>query len=257
MAVSELSAPLLRTGARLPDWARRAGPVMLAMALHALALTLLINLVRPAELTPPPWRAISVELVRPAPQAQADPAEAPPAEPPPVDAAGPQTIAPALIETPAQPAPEPAAEPAPEQIRRERAASSQPPAAGLAAGEAVLDAPGGADDPTGLPTRSSALRGLACSRAFGREDAVGCQDGTGLDFARFADGEGAARVEGRVAARFNALAGLYGAQLDPSLRRLPGQQGMQVMTTRRMGMSGADGMRETLPALVPDPAFGD
>ena len=122
----------------------------------------------------------------------------------------------------------------------------------------MLDAPGGAAGETPVPTRSSALRGLACARAFGAErDQIGCESAPQAAFARYAEGEGTAQIEALMQARFNALAGLYGARLDPSLRRLPGQQGMQVMVNQRMGVSGSDEMRDSLPPMVPDPAFGD
>ncbi|MFW6300450.1 MAG: hypothetical protein ACOC20_05970, partial [Oceanicaulis sp.] len=122
-----------------------------------------------------------------------------------------------------------------------------------------LDAEGGVQGETALPARSSALRGLACARAFeGDRAPVGCEGVAGrYDFSRFAGATGAAQVEAEIATRFNLLAGLFAADLDPAARRLPGQQGMEVMDNRRMGSGGADAMRDTLPALTPDPAFGD
>jgi hypothetical protein len=123
----------------------------------------------------------------------------------------------------------------------------------------TLNAPGGGGGGEAAPSAGSpALRGLACARAFSvRTDTVGCPQSGGLDFSRYASGEAVAQVDAATQGRFNALFGLYGAALDPTLRRLPGQQGMQVMTNRRAGLSGADEMRDTLPPMVPDPAFGD
>jgi hypothetical protein len=222
--------------------ARRAAPAGLAAGLHAAALAALI-LLAPApsrdagELAP---AAIEVRLVTPpVPEPALETIQDAQAQPP--DAAVPEPPAPELAE-PSPPEPSPS-EPAPSRS---------------AAGAVVLDAPGGVDGLVAMPTRGSALRGLACARAFDDPGGtLGCPEGAGLDFSRYASGEAVAQVGAVTQARFDALYGLYGAVLDPSLRRLPGQQGMEVMQTRRAGLSGADEMRESLPPMVPDPAFGD
>lgn len=235
-------------------WVRRAAPVGLALVLHGIALALLIHLVRPPVLEAPN-RLIHVELVRPAPEPEPAAVEQPAAP-----------VSEAAVSAPVEPAAPQPADRVPAQSPSQPAARSQEPApaetapARPAPQGAVLAAPGGADVETTPPTRSSALRGLACARAFGaQESTVGCEGeaGAGYDFVRFAVGEGAAHVEGLVTARFNALAGLYGADANPALRRLPGQQGMQVMVNRRTGLGGAHEMRDSLPPMVPDPAFGD
>ncbi|MGJ3231514.1 MAG: hypothetical protein ACFE0P_06930 [Oceanicaulis sp.] len=249
MALYDALSPAPRvTAPDIPVWLRRTGPAALALGLHAGLLGWLIWFAGEARLEPEPARIVNIELVtapaEPEPVVEPEPAAVPIDA---IDAPAPAVTEPAPLEPPAETAsesaPETAAAPAP----------AESPPAGV-----VLDAPGGADMETAPPTRSSALAGIACARAFAGDDTpIGCEAGPGFDFSRHAGGEGAALVEALTEARFNALAGLYGAQLDPALRRLPGQQGMQVMTNRRMGMSGADEMRDSLPPMVPDPAFGD
>jgi hypothetical protein len=234
-----------------PDIWRRSGVVTVALIGHAAIFAVLVLLSgdRHAPLAPP-REVLDVTLVTEPVQAPARAAQSSPAtqaEPSRADSAA--FDEPVIVET------APAAPPA-ERSQAEPVSPVEPAAGPV--NEAVLDAPGGRPGETSLPTRSSVLRGLACARAFGREaDMLGCQDGSALTFSRYTSSPGAAQVEAAIDARFNALAGLYGAPIDPALRRLPGQQGMAVLTVRREGMSGSDEMRETLPPLVPDPAFGD
>ncbi len=246
--------------ARLTERLRRAGPVALAVGLHGVGMAALIWLAASPDFAEAPRRMVNVELVTPAPLPASQP------EAPPQTAA--QTAAQQEASVPpAPPVSEPVSAPASRPV--EAAAEPAPQVEDEGSGDAalldvdipdavVLDAPGGTPGETAFATRSSALRGLACARAFGGEgDQIGCEGAPAVDFARYADGEGAASVDALMQARFNSLAGLFGAHLDPSLRRLPGQQGMQVMANQRMGMSGADEMRDSLPPMVPDPAFGD
>lgn len=238
--------------ARLTERLRRAGPVALAVGLHGVGMAALIWLAASPDFAEAPRRIVNVELVTPALLPASQP------EAPPQTAAQQEASVPPAppVSAPASRPVEAAAEPAP-QVEDEGSGDAAlldvdiPDAV-------VLDAPGGTPGETAFATRSSALRGLACARAFGGEgDQIGCEGAPAVDFARYADGEGAASVDALMQARFNSLAGLFGAHLDPSLRRLPGQQGMQVMANQRMGMSGADEMRDSLPPMVPDPAFGD
>ncbi|MGX6647480.1 hypothetical protein ACWCOP_06010 [Maricaulaceae bacterium MS644] len=237
MAVFEdFDPPKNSPAARLAAGMRRGAPLLGAAALHCAGLAAVIWLAAKTPLEGPPRRVVHVELVTPAREPAAEPE---------VDLAEPPALA--------------MAEPAPPRETSNLAPADAAAPRDIPVGEAVvLDAPGGAAGETAFPTRSSALRGLACVRAFGREDGqIGCDSVPAADLAAYAAGEGAARIEALTQARFNALAGLYGAQLDPALRRLPGQQGMQVMVNRRAGMSGADEMRDSLPPMVPDPAFKD
>lgn len=243
---------------------RRSGPAVLAVGLHAAGLAALIWLTASPDFTETPRRVLNVELVSALPAPEVQPEAQPEAPLVPALQTAAQAEAAALLEPPineaaSEPAPRPAdaaAEPA-QRVQDEGSGGAALP--DIDSPDAVvLDAPGGAAGETAFATRSSALRGLACARAFGADrDQVGCEGEPSADFARYADGEGVAGIEALMQARFNTLAGLYGAGLDPSLRRLPGQQGMQVMTHQRMGLSGADEMRDTLPPMVPDPAFGD
>jgi len=252
LAALDAAAPL-PPGAEIEFPARlvRFGPIGLALILHAGLLVWLIwftgEALRPESLSETsPSHVVTVELV----QARVEPGPVPAETPAPAAPGDPVPSQDSPVSEPSAPA---AAAP-----RAEPAA----PAASTGAPDAVeLDAAGGATVETAFATRSSALAGLACARAFGREaGTLGCAgDGSGdeFGFARYADGGGAAQIDAAVTAQFGALAGLYGAQLDPSLRRLPGQQGTAVFVNRRMGLSGADQMRDSLPPMVPDPAFGD
>gem|GEM_PF-1988427 len=256
--------------ARLIVIVRRAAPAALAVSLHAAGLAALIWLAASPQASETPRQILNVELVTPAPLPTPEPQSQPESRPE------------MPLETVIEPVPQIAAqqeisvpiEPTTAIELAQDVANSAPGAEeGGSGGGAlsdvdiprfdipdtvVLDAPGGAAGETPLPTRASALRGLACARAFGAaRDQIGCEGAPGAGFGSYADGEGTAQIEALMQARFNALAGLYGARLDPSLRRLPGQQGMQVMVNQRMGVSGSDEMRDSLPPMVPDPAFGD
>ena len=227
---------------------RRGAAPAIAIALHGVAFAALIVL------APPPPTAPRVEVVNV--ELAVEPRRDRVPEPAPVselvrDARG--ALAPEMA-----PAEAPSPAPRPQDVAPDSAPQPAPQPSGPAAAEAVLDAPGGASGPIDMPTRTSSLRGLACARSFDPANiTIGCEDGPALDFSLYASSMGAAQVEAATADQFNVLAGLYGASLSPAARRLPGQQGIEVMTFRRLGMSGSDEMRDTLPPLVPDPAFGD
>lgn len=226
---------------------RRAAPALGAVLGHAALLAAFAFFAASPDIRTPDRTVLHVELVTPVPVVEA-PEPEPELEPARVEADLPRP----------QPAPAQITSRDPSDAAPAQQDASQPAAAPGPPAGVVLDAPGGAEGETVFPTRSSALRGLACARAF--EDGprgVGCDAGEGYDFARFADGARAAQVSDQIEARFNALAGLYGAGLDPAMRRLPGQQGMQVFANRRAGLSGAHEMRDSLPPMHPDPAFGD
>ena len=228
---------------------RRAAPALGAVLGHAALLAAFAFFAAGPDIRTPARTVLNVELVTPVPVVEAaEPEPEPEPEP-----AREEADLPRPRPAPAQAASRDPSDTAPAQQDDTPPAAAPGPADGV-----VLDAPGGAEGETAFPTRSSALRGLACARAF--EDGsrgVGCTDGDGYDFARFAGAAGAAQVSDQIEARFNALAGLYGAGLDPAMRRLPGQQGMQVFANRRAGLSGAHEMRDSLPPMQPDPAFGD
>lgn len=113
--------------------------------------------------------------------------------------------------------------------------------------------------PAGPGSTSFVTREIFClSSSEANRDAGNCPDGAledGLSMLRYADPEEIARVEAMMQMQLSGeIQAILSARAFPG-RDLSGQSTLADPSAR--ATSSADQMRDSLPALVPDPAFGD
>lgn len=113
--------------------------------------------------------------------------------------------------------------------------------------------------PAGPGSTSFVTREIFClSYSEANRDAGNCPDGAledGLSMLRYADPEEIARVEAMMQMQLSGeIQAILSARAFPG-RDLSGQSTLADPSSR--ATSSADQMRDSLPALVPDPAFGD
>jgi len=237
----------------------------LSLAANGALLILLVFL--PQRLsTVEPRPPLDVVLVTLPPQPEAEPAaeQEPPSEPldPPPEAAAPQPADAAPAGTrPAEPVAETAddtPQSAPEQAEEDDEDAQGGGGLPLRPAEIIGQArplPEG----SGPGSTGYAVREIFClSTSDANRDALNCPPGDGsegLPMLEFASPENIARAEA-------AFAGLDAGEIralfsdrDLPVRDLAGQPVLADPSTR--ATSSADQMRDTLPPLIPDPAFGD
>lgn len=250
------------SSAPLPDGLRRRlAAAGLALVVNLAFLALLVFLPRPVfvavEPDTPNSQTLNVVLVTlpppPAVEEAPVPVEQPaaqPAQPDPPEAAEPVAQDDAII---AQPGPD--EEDDEEDDNEERPAETAPPAwaePGATAGEAL-------PFPAGPGSSEYAVREIFClSTSQANRRAMNCppNDGReGLPLLQYASPENIARARAALADLDTGQMGaLFEGRALP-VRDLDGQPTLADPRTRRT--SSADQMRDALPPLHPDPAFGD
>ncbi|XBQ15491.1 MAG: hypothetical protein ABL308_11055 [Oceanicaulis sp.] len=229
---------------------RALGLLGACLAHVVLAAVFLVLATTPHSVRPPAAEPVSVVFVEPVIDAQPEPAAAPrPVEipPPPVAQARPDT--PPVTAAAAPEAAPDAVPPAPvsSEAPQVLATTGADPAAERApeAGAFVWPEPAAS---------GGALRSLACAQGLGRDALEACGEAGGaFDYA----GLDPQAVEQVAAFEQSRLAGLGFVSIWASGGRFEGANGAQTLAPPARNLSAADGMRDRLPPMVPDPAFGD
>ncbi|WP_300528350.1 hypothetical protein [Maricaulis sp.] len=253
-------------------WPRRVFAGVLAVCANALLLALI--LLTPRHITAPPELDVVDVILVERPRAPEEPVvdDTATEEPPVQEIAVVQAAEP---ETPEDEAPAPAPDPGPLPPRTDQAVElSSPPAASPSTDEDDEDQPaepGGSSGflafegealplPAGRGSTPMLLREVFCqSSSAATRQAGACPDGPperGLAYARHGSAEELARVRAALGLDLSAedIRALFGGQPLGS-RDL---SGLGTTTNQHsLPTSSADSMRDSLPPLVPDPAFGD
>lgn len=238
----------------------------LALAINTGLIALLLFLPRTPLADPAP-ETVDVVLVtlppqtpdpEPEPEPEAEPEPAP--EPEPVE---PETATP-VEQTPADPTiPEQPAAPAPLARRdaqgEDEEDETETPRPVTGGGHPQTEFTGEAlPFPAGPGSTGYAVRNAFClSSSDANREAGNCPDGewNDIDLLQHVSPEKLARVEAMMQMDLQAgIAGMQGADRLP-VRDLAGQPTLDNPANRTTG--AADQMRDTLPALQPDPAFGN
>lgn len=217
-----------------------------AAAVHGVLAALLIWLtqtpVRPASQQPNTVSVVFAASVVVPP----DPDPATPA----VDAQPPNAAAPVSM------APTGAPDGSPEPAGPGPGRSTAPPPTGsaLATERVNLDADTPPPEGAFATPSARALRGLVCARGLGRDGVDLCSEGEAIDLLAYA-GDGAVEaVDGFARSRFAAMD--WGVVFTGE-GRFAGAAGTLTLAPRASNLTASDEMRDRLPPLAPDPAFGD
>lgn len=225
-----------------------------ALALHALAALVFAQLSgRVPPLASPAPRLLDVVLVTaPDPSAPARPGPATDREPPPAIQPGADPQGQTLIAP--QPAPEPVAQSP--QTALAPATEAEPASEPASQTLQVLAAPGGDGAPAvNFETPSGqggALRGVACAGAGqAMREALGCDASLRVDLTAY----GRPGAVDSIHARFSVSDGVPSPEAWLMLGLQPRTGSLMAAPDARLAAS--DSMRDRLPAVAPDPAFGD
>lgn len=105
----------------------------------------------------------------------------------------------------------------------------------------------------------STLRSLACAQRLGRErSSRGCGEAApGFSWAAHIDPEATAQVEHQMETHLAGLGVLFGDRYAGDWPTGAYRAGPAVLAAPSGSLAASDGMRDRLPPMVPDPAFGD
>lgn len=258
--LSEPAARRFRDAAaslRQAGWARKGLAYAIALAVN-LALIGGFLLMSPSPRAEPdnaaPSKVVTVSIITAAQDVA--PAEAAPGTDSPLAAAAPRSQNVERETAPAQRAAraEDETDAAPETpVLSVEAAPRDAPRASVA-----LIEPGASEAAPDTAARST-LRSLACAQRLGRERPdPSCENAApGFAWAAHIDPQAMAQVEQQVDAHVSGLGVLFGHRPPGDWPTGPYRAGDSVLAAPSRSLPASDGMRDRLPPMVPDPAFGD
>jgi hypothetical protein len=123
----------------------------------------------------------------------------------------------------------------------------------------VAFAPLGGTGPEANAQTRSTLQSLTCAHRIGRDTRnLGCGDAaTEFTWAPHLNAQATAEVEQQVSAHLSSLGGLFGYRHPGEMPTGAYRAGNTVLAAPSRSLAASDSMRDRLPPMAPDPAFGD
>jgi hypothetical protein len=127
------------------------------------------------------------------------------------------------------------------------------------AATSVALAPSGDALPGANTQTRSTLRSLACAQRLGRDtSSLSCGDAAAdFSWAPHLNAQATAEVEHQVSAHLSSLGGLFGFRYPGEMPTGAYRAGPMVLAAPSRNLAASDSMRDRLPPMAPDPAFGD